>query len=727
MTKIVAKTCNFSINYQKQPLPELFLKQNTDSDFSDDLNQIEANRLIEWINDAQMSLIVSLDKLNHEAIVRALQKQADNGVRIYLLLGDKNANQSAIETLSGRCLIRTGVQQQGAFCLRDHATDKEQGLMIMSNAPFIQGEQKAWFMELEEPQIEDSYRSFCQLFWEASNEEFIRQNQPRKTVKHPDGDIVVNHSYHQKDKLNSALQEALSSLKMTTFSRYGEGSNNAQLLLSIDCTEIKKQAGSGVALTENTMPRIILSDSENWLLPDQIGFKKVNWGLKLSDTQSSHLELAMRQAMTQAAWQYHESLTIGSLTQGEKVRFVDQPTLVRNIEQNRQQTLEDYPTNHIDQFLNDASQNLVAHLTEWQKDGLAHQINFTVDIHPPYAPESATADPLYQQWENAEKNWQDRLDGLNKQMEAIEQQQNNIKAHLRSFIKGFLLGQGHSSKTIYQKIENLRGWHLQEATPAERESKAAKLESLQNDVDARSEKTKVELKNAENQHQWTEKKQALEQSLKQAQSQVKKASDNHQQLESQRLAKKKEAEDKFLSEWKQAIEALNPKQLTTLGESKESLIMMSLEEIQAFVGQKITSKNQKKKFKSLHPSLDNFRQAENKINRDMKDAQEKLGKANSHLVQVEQQLKDHGDVFRGQPDQKSEAFDQQLGLKKKQTSYQPMTWPKEELPHSKSRLLKHKQQRYLEVQETDQLNLARNDASRLDAQIVCDKEVANHA
>ena len=194
MTRIVPRQEQFRVDYQNEYLPALFRKQASDADFSSSLPQLNSEALSQVVCMARLTLLIGCEQLKDESLIHAIKEQAEKGIRIYLLLGEKTANKAAIDTLSGRCLIRTGVSQQGALVLVDHTTTEAQGLLLMSGQPLVAADQSAWGIQLEPQQIDDSFRSFCKLFWEKSNEEYLQQNLPQVVVEHPDGLISADPS-----------------------------------------------------------------------------------------------------------------------------------------------------------------------------------------------------------------------------------------------------------------------------------------------------------------------------------------------------------------------------------------------------------------------------------------------------------------------------------------------------------------------------------------------------
>ncbi|MBS3798186.1 hypothetical protein [Pseudoalteromonas sp. BDTF-M6] len=730
---------------------------------------------------ARLTLLIACEQLKDELLIQAIKEQAEKGIRIYLLLGEKNANKVAIDTLSGRCLIRTGVSQQGTLVLVDHSTTQAQGLLLMSGQPLVSADQPAWGIQLERQQIDDSFRSFCKLFWENSNEEYLQQNQQQSSVQHPDGAVVTNHSHQLCGTLNDCLGDTLEHLQAATHSGFGASGDSWRLLLGTQSSEVAEQVRAGVALTDNQIPSLLLSSDGNWLLPDKIDFAAANWCLKLSAAQSQKLEQAYEQAFEEAAWQYLVKTAIGECDYQQRLRFADQPGLEYVVEDVREIELEGISTQSIDSFLNDDAEQLASGVTGWQRSQLAHFIDYDVVVHPPYCPESAKPDALYQAWESSEKDWQQRLEVLTSAQSKIDQQQASIADKLRGFIKGFLLGQGQSVKSLNQEIDALNNWSVITATPAEREQHRQRLETLQDKIRKRGVDTEQKLDEAEQNQRWEQRRDALKADQLTANESRRQKSSALDQLEKNKPEATSLVEQKFRASWISAAEKLTDHQLNNTEindlkleqflaealpdipqaapkdadeqekqarqgaiqqaksrceeltqQARQACIKARREALQSMdVGQannwktSIKDKTWKKHYSAFERCLADHGQGVKKIERDIQEAQKALDNSRAEQERAEKALNEHGSSFVYQPKQASDAFAKQLGLKGNTAAENQFLWPSEEPPVEGTELRKYQQNRYLVVFDTAQINQARQDAKRLNAKIVCDKESAN--
>ncbi len=554
----------FQIDFTQQPLSNFFYQQSGDSELSKSLLRIDNAWLAKFINQARLTVLVACESIKDLAVIKLLQNQADKGVRIYLLLGDETQSKTAIDMLSGRCLIRTGIKQQGTLLLRDHVTSLAQGFLFTSNDVLVDSQAQSRAIELEAMQREDSYRSFCKLFWEQATHEYLEHNKQQKSVENPDSKIAANHSHHLYGTLQACLTDSFSSLKAASGSDFNSSNTPSRLLLSTDSKLIGSKANDGVVLTESNIPNILFSDDGDWLLPDVTEFSVTNWCLKLSASQSKQMIAAFEQAHDNAAWQFKTNANLADLPSQQAVRFSDHPQNILTVELLRSERLNDVFTDTIDDFFAKSADELARNSTQWRRDRLAHCVDFSVKIHPPYCPQEAKKDALYQHWQHAEDDWQRNLSTLEALQNTINQQQNSIADSLKGFIKGFLLGQGQSVKQFEKELEALKAWSVTAATPAEREAYRKRLSDFQQGIQQRKADTSVKFDEAKQHHNWEAKKSTLKTELAQKTAVAEQKQATFKQKNDEREETLKQAEQHFMVSWQKASASLNEKQLDEL-------------------------------------------------------------------------------------------------------------------------------------------------------------------
>ena len=751
MAVIRAKQESFCIDYSSEKLPALFSKRDTDSDFSEDLLQLSIEDIKKEIAQVRLTLLIATEQLKNQSLIQALQEKADSGVRVYLLLGDAKINQAAIDALSGRCLIRTGVSQKGGVVLVDHTTHSAKGLLAMSQQLFTEGDGESWSIQLETQQIEDTFRSFCKLFWGQSQSEYLLQNKPQPKAVHPDGDIVTNHSHQLCGTLKDYLGETLADLKGATHSAFDADTSQAthRLLLSADVVDIET-IRPGVALTNVSIPSLLISEQGSWLLPDSSDFKMVNWCLRLSKQQGQRLAECYERSFEAAAWQYEAETLLERLEHKQEVRFADQSDLVRQIERKRDKQLEPVLTQTIDSFLNEDPSNLAQSQIGWQRDFLAHEIDYEIMIHPPYCPKTAKLDELYVVWNKTEEDWQKRLSILERQQITIDQKQAGISDKFEGFLKSFLLGQNQSVKKLNKELTDLSGWSATRATPAEREEYRKRLEMVTKQVQSRGKSTVTELDKAEQNQQWEEKKQQLRKQHDDVKKLLTEKQGELEVLTSSKPQKQSDVEKSFIQSWKGAVESLSEKQLKDLNVQGIKLEQFIPEEIlknkdekhireqankdfmaaikSELLGmdyntadkcrQSIKEKAFKKHYKEMSLAFEDYQQALQKIERDLKSSNDNVEKTQRALAGAEESLENHGVQFEYRTSNEFGALEKQLRLKPPEKTNSSFTWPEQDLPAEGSELKVEGKQHWLVINDSDQLVQARKDAERLNA-IIC--------
>ena len=653
----------FTIDYSGEALPDTFIKQATDANFSQAFPKYGANELLmQCINYAQRTLLVACNNLQEESLLAGLRAKADSGVRIYLLLGSESENRRAIETLSGRCLIRAGVAQQGALLLADHATNKPQALLLSSGKPCTADAGEAWGMQLDSSQIEDNFRSFCQLFWQSASKEYLKQNSPQKSSNHPDGDIITNHSYNLPGDLGTSLEHVRENLTAMSGAHFQSGS--AKWLLSatdLEAVDPKHLARSGVAITEEAnIPAVLLSSHGYYLLPDVIDKASAHWCLRLSKAQSQQLSEIFSKSMRDSAWQYAEQSLLGDLADAQELRWGDEPHEIVTIRATRSQDLGSIEAADIDEFLAGDVQALCSNQLQLDRQNLAHEIRYRVTVNPPYLPEAASKDkdPLYKKWEEVDTKYQATIADLKERQAKISRRNEELGNKFKKYLAKFKLGSEHSSKEIASDLESLQAASITKSTRGQRHQYFERLNDLAKKVSKLEGELKLKSEEAKQHEQWDATKQRLEDELLQAE---------------RNLQEKK-----------------------TLLEQKQN-------------ARKNSSDNKK---------------ALKKLGRDVKDARRSYEAAVSDIAGRETKLKQHGDVFTFQSKGTDYHLAKELGIKDDNNYRAKLDikdLPSEELPECGT-LYSHKNKRYLEIERKDQIDSARKDAERLRAKIVCNKD-----
>lgn len=472
---------SFTKHYHDELLSPIFIDQGCAAEdnlsFPEFMAVVEQQTIISLIDNTRLTLLLAADQLTNANIIKTLQNSADKGIRIYLYLGNEHKNKEAISALSSRCLIRTGEPQQGALLISDHATFSPVGHILNSSAVFTNNDDDDnFFIILTAAQIQDTYRSFCHLFWDKSEKQVIKQGeQSDKAVANPAGTIVVNHQYHLPEQLAHNFTQA-NDIKFSQLNHHDLdaalaskllGSTNSILDLNkAELAESLVSDNKNVALTDLNVPNIVATHSGCWFIPDGATNKQVNWSLKLNHQQSTELTNSLNQAFEAAQWQLDKSRSVENLD--SQFMFVDEANNVYQCEQSLELELDPIYTDNMDSFLYDNIEVLTSSDTGLTREYLAKSIHYNVQRHPPYCPQVAGKSQLYSEWNSANNNWLTALADLEVKLDRLDKKRTSVSQSILSFFNSFSLGQQHKHKKLKKSIFELRQSDMNTATPAER-------------------------------------------------------------------------------------------------------------------------------------------------------------------------------------------------------------------------------------------------------------------
>ncbi|MDO6639737.1 hypothetical protein Q4557_07155 [Shewanella sp. 5_MG-2023] len=513
---------SFTKHYHDQLLPPIFIDQGCTAEDNLSLPEfmevVEQQKIVSIIDSTRLTLLLAADQLTNADIIKALQNSADKGIRIYLYLGNEHKNKEAISALSSRCLIRTGEPQQGALLISDHATFSPVGHILNSSTVFTNSEDDDNFLIiLTAEQIQDTYRSFCHLFWDKSEKQVIKQGEKLdNAVANPAGTIVVNHQYQLPEQLAANFSQA-SDIKFSQINHHDldavivskllQATNNILDLNKAELAESLVNNNKNVALTDFNIPNIVATNSGCWFIPDGTTNQQANWSLKLNHQQSAEITNSLNQAFKAAQWQLDQSRSIESLD--SSFRFVDEADNIYQCEQSVELDLDPVYTDNMDSFLYDNIEDLTSSHTELTREYLAKSIHYNVQRHPPYCPKNASKSQLYSNWDSANNNWLTALADLEVKLDKLDTKRTSVSQSILSFFNSFSLGQQHQHKKLKKSIFELSQLDMITATPAERAEQQNNyldcFKQLSHDDDA----TDQAIEKAKLEKQWHDQKNQL--------------------------------------------------------------------------------------------------------------------------------------------------------------------------------------------------------------------------
>ena len=364
MTPIRTRTHSISKDYRSHPVTRVFVEKQSSMELTscgDFLETMTRNDLLEKMKTAQHTLLLAVDSIASDALIDTIQDVANNGVRIYLLCGSGQSNHRAVDTLKGKCHVRTGVAQQGSLLLLDHATSEARGWMYSLCIPWLADETSLQCL-LTASQIDVAFRSFAKLFWEYATEEGIAHDKLRKAKKSPTGHIQLNGSFHLPNELTKNLSQACQSLQQAcirtdAMAKLTTSATRSTMLIHSDVSPNHAishlKGGSAVHLMDLEIPNVLIGEGdEAWLLPENPDDAKVNWCVRLSDTQRAQIHKVFEKVYQEPQWYWYDEIPIEQIGLDTRVRFASKLKEPSVCSEQLQETLSSYPMDTMDEFLN---------------------------------------------------------------------------------------------------------------------------------------------------------------------------------------------------------------------------------------------------------------------------------------------------------------------------------------------------------------------------------------
>lgn len=703
MKQISPKNQSFTVNYSDYTLPPVFIAQQIEQHVSFTtswLKEATEDAFYELINHCKQTLIIATDKLDKK-FIESLQQAIDKkGLRVYLCLGDLQANHQTIDKLQDRCQIRSGVRQQGSLWLADINSLNKRGIIDLVSHQVI----------LNKQQLDDAYRSFCKIYWqEAKYEHIENKQQPAKKI---DQQIITNHSYQQTGTLTNSIVSHKANLFCHTAPMVNIPLNlldNSKVLIAhSEAEQVYKMVNDGmeVALTNTQLPTVFASIELAWLLPSHANGNQANWALELNQQQTNDINQILEKNLVSAKWQLKRNKTIGQLVNKELIfaNNISKKSII--CEPIRNLTLKDFYCCSIEQFLNSPPESLLEDQLGWQENQLAEKIEYSVVIHPPYLPNEAKLDKLVKDWQQADDQWQTEIKKLNDKIESLINQQSELtQSPIQRFISHFVLGQKQILKQKKQELETLKQLQLSKATPAERNINQLEIINIATQLKEFTKATAQQQQLGQSELNWTNKLEQLTKNF-----------------------------DEKNKKWQSAKE-INDYKIIQLPIDKTKLIndankiinnfIMQLDKKQGLpdtldyeqVKEILNNTKAKKRWPALSEILLATNQKIANIDKKLQELQDQIISTEKAKNLARQQLEDHGAKFNSSITA-NEQLDKQLGLKPEQPIN--ISWPDEELPQEGLQLFSDKNKRYLVVSNSNLIKQAQSEAERLKADICVD-------
>lgn len=485
-------------------------------------------------------ICIAVDTLPDDRIAYCIQ-MAEQGRRVYLLLGDKERNEPAIQRLAGTCLIRTGVLQYGSLLLQDGNSSNAKAWVYPTDAMADLAK-----VEAGSDAVKWLYQTFCYLFWKEAKHEITSQDKSPKGLTQRDNPVVelqVDEPYARPGKLFDTLREdlrgepdsvdILCSMKNSGWilDVLPSGKQCQNLLFTVqngeeqlpDIEDICKSAQNiSISESHDIGRHNIIYGRKTYHLPKYIGYEGVNW-VHVEKTDGSRDRISS----TPIHWRLKNTCKLGDLAAGTTIRFADQPSIIYRLESRKEEDLGVIIAKHIDDYL-EKSPEAFCHenaLLEFNRDRLASEISYIVEIRPPALPSGAKCDDLESQWESVQREWKERLTKLEQDLAKSEEGRSQWGSKIRAHLSQFIIGQDQKISEYRREISDLRSTNLGQTSSGEREQKWEKYLELHQNVARLMKRTGEEKKLAEEFLKWKTDEENLIQKLAELQERFSKESD----------------------------------------------------------------------------------------------------------------------------------------------------------------------------------------------------------
>ena len=578
---ITAKSNEFVVDYSDQLLSDVFVFQpasgNADNSlgklsFDDSVLQIGTQKV--WLErmatrEQPASLLLAAAQLTDPTSISVLQTLADNNCQIFLLLGDDKQNLNAIEALSGRCCIRTGLVQSGMLIITEPTVEtKRYGLVCSSG--FTGLDHYGYSLVLQTTQIDDYYRLFCHLFWKQARFEYLEQGRKQPCVEEqaPVTNIPLRHEHVLPKKLPEHLNNALTG-QNTILSNCQTHPENLWQMISTDSLDLSTSqllmslqqiksphlqrlthATQNIALIDTPLlPQVLASGECNWLLPLEYAPDSIAWAVKLTDDQSTSLADFQYELQQSERWDYVKEITVRALEAPLRhLNAIDTP-----VQYTAQKTINlgELECDSFDDFENLPADELACkyNLTHFKLDDLAKTICYHINITPPSLPNSVTTDSLYKQWRDIQEQWNTKVANLVDHHQRLKNEQSQLTDKITAFMGGFLAGRLNTNRKTDKTLQALMEIELASLSPASREEQLQTINDVAGQLLNEGEAFAQEVDKAEQLKNWDEQRLKLNDTYKNAEVVMKSAEKTFEDFQRREPENIKAIENELETKW----------------------------------------------------------------------------------------------------------------------------------------------------------------------------------
>lgn len=437
--------------------------------------------------------------------------QLEHEKRIYILLGDADnpRNRDAIKHLAGNCLIRTGVTQSGTLVLIDGNTSQSRAWIYPSDG--FTGELG---IETTSSESERLYQTFCYLFWKKTVFEYYSNNKEPRDIQSETNPIIeistdlpcslpgeldpfiivetedcntvdIITPAENCDWMNRMFSQRKEYGKVIfTLSKERQPQNLEAFCLHSRRAYLSEQTGRNMSVVRRG------NDEKEYYLPENPSADKTNWIYVCEKTSNAFTDYPQH-------WTLNKNCAIKDLQTNLQIRFADQPGKIITIANTLQINLGDIHTDTMDNFCQNTRDICEEKgLMDFRRDRIAHDILYSVVIHPPYLPNSTK--PEYLGWDTFQKNWIDTLQIMKEKIVKHKKE----KSVWNSIIKGRLQGKEHMFDECMEEINKLYKFDFTHASPSFRKENLERHTMLWNKIEQLILDSRKEKKLVDGQEEW---------------------------------------------------------------------------------------------------------------------------------------------------------------------------------------------------------------------------------
>lgn len=526
---IQAKREQFLISQKDIQLQNIFLKKNVGYD-----NFCISNERPDF-KSAEV-ICIAANELGIDEVEK-LAYLSKSGKRIYILLGDKNNtfNQLAIKHLAGQCLIRAGVTQSGSVILTNPNTADKKAWICATETFFSKDSS---VVKANQKTVDWLFQTFCYLFWKRATHEFFSQDKEPREIRpetNPVMDIFTDKLYCKPNMLYESILadlEYASSLDIVTSIHNthwiheilpeNKKCQNICFLLSHDdeyipdITELCNKTSNGFIaelFNEEIHNSIIKNTNVAYLIPNYPIKEEVNWSCVDEDTKYTISYYPHN-------WVLKKSEDIGNLQVNDMIRFADDLDVIYNMKVRSEVTLEKINATTIDEFCKDPRKLCEEKdLIQFDRDRLAYDISYSIEIHPPYLPKNAKRECLG--WDTFQKQWTKNLENIDSRINKHIKEKSNWKKSVISRIQG----KEHKLAECQENISRLRNVTFHDKSPGSRKQYESEYQVLCKNIDDLISASLDEKKLVEMEENWKNKEQEIIQNRNKKNEQLKNEKD----------------------------------------------------------------------------------------------------------------------------------------------------------------------------------------------------------